>query len=68
MVRGIVMTMHMLKFYFIIAPRRFGSKYRIKEIAKLRLFDYIEVFYNMVRRHSGFGYLNPYKFDQLLEL
>ncbi len=40
----------------------YGSEYRIKEIAKLRLFDYIEVFYNMVRRHSDSGYLSPYKF------
>ena len=30
----------------------YGSDYRSKEAAKLRLFDYIEVFYNRVRKES----------------
>ncbi|MFN0195291.1 MAG: IS3 family transposase, partial [Planctomycetaceae bacterium] len=27
-------------------------------------FDYIEIFYNRVRRHSALGYLSPAEFDQ----
>ncbi len=27
--------------------------------AKMELFDYIEVFYNRVRRHSRLGYYSP---------
>ncbi|MFN0198678.1 MAG: IS3 family transposase, partial [Planctomycetaceae bacterium] len=26
--------------------------------------DYIEIFYNRVRRHSALGYLSPAEFDQ----
>ena len=55
-------------FHTIKLEEVYGSDYRTKEDAKLRLFDYIEVFYNRVRKHSGLGYLSPYQFEQLLEL
>jgi len=55
-------------FHTIKLEEVYGNVYRTKEVAKLRLFDYIEVFYNRVRKHSGLGYLSPYQFEQALEL
>jgi len=57
-------------FHTIKLEEVYGSDYRSKEDAKLRLFDYIEVFNNnnMVRRHSGLGYLSPYQFEEILYL
>jgi len=55
-------------FHTIKVEEVYGSDYKTKEAAKLRMFDYIEVFYNRVRKHSGLGYLSPYQFEQALEL
>jgi len=30
----------------------------------VKLFDYIEVFYNQERRHSTLGYLSPAQFER----
>ena len=35
------------------------TSFPTKEAARRALFDYIEVFYNRRRRHSGLGYLTP---------
>ena len=32
--------------------------------AKMKLFDYIEVFYNQRRRHSTIGYVGPTTFER----
>ena len=32
--------------------------------AKMKLFDYIEVFYNQRRRHSTIGYVSPAAFER----
>lgn len=34
------------------------------EQAKLLIFEYIEVFYNRIRRHSALGYVSPMQFEQ----
>jgi transposase InsO family protein len=39
--------------------------YRSHAQAKSDLFEYIEVFYNRVRRHSALAYLNPVQFEAL---
>jgi len=36
--------------------------------AKSMIFDYIETFYNPVRRHSSLGYLSPLNFEHQLSL
>jgi transposase InsO family protein len=37
----------------------------IKQVElKAEIFDYIEVFYNKVRRHSYLNYLSPVEFEQ----
>jgi len=55
-------------FHTIKIEEVYGNIYETKEVASLRIFDYIEVFYNRVRKHSGLGYLSPYQFEQSLEL
>lgn len=35
-----------------------------RTVARLALFEYIEVFYNRQRRHSTLGYLTPHEFER----
>jgi transposase InsO family protein len=37
--------------------------YRTRDEAKADVFDYIERFYNLKRRHSKIGYLSPMEFE-----
>ncbi len=39
-------------------------RFRTREEAKKRLFDYIEIYYNRQRRHSALGYLTPAEFEE----
>ena len=41
-----------------------GKNYNTREELKTEIFDYIEVFYNKVRRHSYLNYLSPVQFEQ----
>ena len=43
-----------------------GKIYNTREELKTEIFDYIEVFYNRVRRHSYLNYLSPIQFEQQL--
>lgn len=40
------------------------ERYQTRSQARQSLFEYIESFYNRVRRHSTLGYLSPVKFEQ----
>ena len=40
--------------------------YETREAAKQSLFEYIETFYNSIRRHSTLGYLSPIMFEQAI--
>ena len=40
------------------------EKFRTREEAKLKIFDYIEVFYNRQRTHSSIGYKTPVDFEK----
>jgi len=40
------------------------ERYQTRSQARQSLFEYIETFYNRVRRHSTIGYLAPIKFEQ----
>jgi len=44
------------------------ENFQTKEVAKLKTFDYIEVFFNRERIHSALGYLSPEEFEQLQEM
>ena len=39
------------------------ERYRTRAEARQSIFEYIEVFYNRVRRHSSLGYLSPLEFE-----
>ena len=41
-----------------------GDRFENNPEAKVKLFDYIEVFYNQERRHSTLGYLSPGEFER----
>lgn len=41
-------------------------QYQTRSQARQSLFEYIEAFYNRVRRHSMLGYLSPVKFEQAI--
>jgi transposase InsO family protein len=40
-------------------------RYQTRAEARLDIFDYIEVFYNRIRRHSALQYLSPADFEML---
>ena len=40
------------------------SVFENRNDARMAIFDYIEVFYNMTRRHSSIGYLSPAEFER----
>jgi transposase InsO family protein len=40
------------------------ENYRSRAEARASVFEYIEVFYNRVRRHSALGYLAPVEYEQ----
>src|SRR5207253_6455354 len=42
-----------------------GERFESNAIAKAKLFDYIEVFYNRQRRHSSLGYMNPAEYERV---
>jgi len=39
-------------------------RYRAREEAKADVFEYIETYYNAVRRHSTLNYLSPRDFEE----
>lgn len=40
--------------------------YKTRDLARADIFDYIEAFYNRVRRHSHLGGVSPEDFEQYL--
>jgi transposase InsO family protein len=44
-----------------VAP---GEMFATRERAKAEIFEYLEVFYNRVRRHSSLGFLSPVEFER----
>jgi putative transposase len=41
-----------------------GAEFATRAEARAALFEYIEVFYNRVRRHSALGYLSPEEYER----
>lgn len=39
-------------------------KFRTREEAKRRIFEYVEMFYNRKRAHSTLGYLSPFEYER----
>lgn len=42
----------------------FRERFHTKEEARRKLFGYLEIFYNRLRRHSSLGYKSPVAFEQ----
>jgi transposase InsO family protein len=42
------------------------ERYATREQARASIFEYVEVFYNRVRRHSSLGYVSPEQFEAAL--
>jgi len=50
--------------WFSTYKAELGEKFESNAEAKEKAFDYIEVFYNVQRRHSTIGYLTPAEFER----
>lgn len=46
----------------------FRERFQTKEEARRKLFEYLEIFYNRVRRHSSLGYKSPVAFEKQLTI
>ena len=54
----------MESFFSSLKTERTARKqYRTRDDARTDVFDYIERFYNPVRRHSTIGYISPMEFE-----
>jgi len=42
------------------------SRYLSRQAARASIFEFIELFYNRVRRHSSLGYLSPAEYEQAI--
>jgi putative transposase len=40
------------------------NRYPTRQAARASIFEFIESFYNRVRRHSSLGYLSPSEYEQ----
>jgi putative transposase len=59
----------MESFFSSLKTERTARKtYRTRDQAKADVFDYIECFYNVKRRHSTIGYLSPVEFEERMKL
>jgi putative transposase len=55
----------MESFFSSLKTERIGKKiYRTRDDARAEVFDYVERFYNPVRRHSTIGYVSPVEFEK----
>jgi putative transposase len=50
-------------FHTLKAEEVFHTNYKTREIAKMKIFEFIEVYYNNFRTHSYLGYMNPNEFE-----
>jgi len=59
----------MESFFSSLKIERINRKvYRTRDAARADVFDYIERFYNTVRRHSTIGYISPVEFERKVGL
>jgi putative transposase len=56
----------MESFFSSLKTERTARKvYRTRNQARADVFDYIECFYNPLRRHSTIGYVSPMEFERV---
>lgn len=51
-------------FHTLKTEHVYFERYKTRDEARQSIFEYIEVFYNRIRRHSALGYLSPLAFEQ----
>jgi putative transposase len=44
------------------------EKYQTREEASISIFEYVEVFYNRIRKHSALGYKSPVQYEKALRV
>ena len=55
----------MESFFSSLKTERTARKtYATRDAARADVFDFIERFYNPIRRHSTLGYISPIEFEQ----
>jgi len=45
-----------------------AERYQTREEASLSIFEYVEVFYNRIRKHSALGYKSPLQYEKALSV
>ena len=59
----------MESFFGSLKTEWVGSEnYKTRSEARKSIFEYIEIFYNRVRRHSALGYLSPFDYERQTEI
>jgi len=53
-----------MESWFSTMTFELGDRFETHADAKAKVFDYIEVFYNLERRHSTLRYLSPGQFER----
>lgn len=53
-----------MEAFFSSLKSELADRFESCDVAKMELFDYLEVFYNQRRRHSTIGYVSPAAFER----
>jgi transposase InsO family protein len=54
-----------MESFFASPKRELGVEvFATREVARAAIFEYVETFYNRVRRHSSLGYVSPAEFER----
>jgi transposase InsO family protein len=53
-----------MESFFSTVKSELGERFESHGVAKMELFDYIEVFYNQRRRHSTIGQISPAEYER----
>jgi putative transposase len=51
-------------FHTLKTEHTYFERYQSRAEARIKLFDYIEIFYNRQRKHSTLGYKSPLRFEE----
>jgi putative transposase len=50
--------------FFGTLKTELGYRYESRSVARQNIFEYIEVFYNRIRRHSALNYVSPLEYER----
>ena len=50
--------------FFGTLKTELGHRYESRSVARQSIFEYIEVFYNRIRRHSALNYVSPLEYER----